>query len=152
MGRGIDRRSFLKTAAVGVGAGIALAKGARGAESGVPSANSKSVFGLRVPPMEVVRIGMIGVGGRGGAHLGTYLRLEGCEIRAICDNYEPHAKRAQNRVVKAGQPKPEIYTNGDYDYRRMLERDDLDLVVINTFIHQIGGNAHGVCRCIRKFE
>jgi predicted dehydrogenase len=133
MSTGIDRRSFLKTAAIGVGAGVALAKGTKAL--GADAKPSKSVFGLKAKPMEVVRIGMIGVGSRGGSHLRTYLRLEGCEIKAICDNYEPHAIGAQNRVVKAGHPKPEIYTKGDYDYRRMLERDDLDLVVIATPWH-----------------
>jgi hypothetical protein len=130
MSSGIDRRSFLKTAAVGIGAGMAVARSSN--VLAAPGGKSKSVAGLKVAPLDVVRIGMIGVGGRGSSHLGTYLRLEGCVINAICDNYEPHAKRAQDRVVKAGQPKPEIYTKGDYDYRRMLERDDLDIVIIST--------------------
>jgi len=132
MGAGIDRRSFLKTAAVGIGAGVAVAGGSKAIGAPEVSGKSKSVAGLKVAPLEVVRVGFIGVGGRGASHVGTYLRLEGCEVRAICDNYEPAAVKSAERVVKAGQPKPEIYTKGDYDYRRMLERDDLDIIIIST--------------------
>ncbi len=131
MSSGIDRRSFLKTASVAIGVGAAVAKSSTALGAGVLG-KSKSVAGLKVAPMDVIRVGMIGVGARGPSHMNTYLKLEGCEVKAICDTHEQSAKRAQDRVVKAGQPKPEIYTKGDYDYRRMLERDDIDIVVIAT--------------------
>jgi len=131
MSGGIDRRSFLKTASVAIGAGVVVAKSTT-ALGAVVTGNVKSVAGLKVAPIDIVRVGMIGVGARGPGHMNTYLHLDGCEVRAICDTHEPSALKAQSRVVKAGQPKPEIYTKGDYDYRRMLERDDIDIVVIAT--------------------
>ncbi len=126
----MDRRGFLRTAA-GVGAGLALSQAASAAPKALAS-KGKCVAGLTDKPLEKVRIGMIGVGARGGSHLGSYLRIDGAEIKAICDIHEPTAQRAQQRVVNAGQPSPDIYTKGDYDYRRMLERDDLDLIVVST--------------------
>lgn len=127
MSSGIDRRHFLR-AAVGVGATAALARRAGAA----PAKGSSTAAGLTVPPLETVRIGMIGVGARGGGHLNHFLKIEGAEIKAICDIHEPTAKGRQKRCVDAGKPAPDLYTKGDYDYRRMLERDDLDMVVIAT--------------------
>ncbi|MCP4725806.1 MAG: hypothetical protein GY863_12255, partial [bacterium] len=48
------------------------------------------------------------------------------------DIVEDHAKRSQKMVVDAGQPEPDIYTRDEYDFKRMCERDDLDLVFTAT--------------------
>ncbi len=128
MSDGLSRRSFLKTAAVGVGAGVALSN----MLTSQAQAASKTAMGLKTQPLPVVRIGMIGLGARGSGHLGDHLRLEGVEIKAICDNHEPTAKSAAARCEKAGKPAPTLYTQGDEDFRRMLDREELDLVVIAT--------------------
>src|SRR5271169_6776598 len=102
---GYDRRDFLKLSAVG-GLGLTLARlGLAGAASADASAAS---FGLpKVAPIDPVRIGFVGVGGMGTNHLGNMLRIEGVEVRAICDIVEGKVAHAQEMVVKAGQPKPE---------------------------------------------
>jgi predicted dehydrogenase len=41
-------------------------------------------------------------------------------------------ERALNNVVKRNRPRPAAYSNGDTDYKRMLERDDIDIVIIAT--------------------
>ena len=72
-----------------------------------------------------IRIGCIGVGNRGHSHVETILGLDGVAIRAICDIDPKHLELAQSRVVEAGQPKPEGYT----EWKRLLERRDIDAVV-----------------------
>jgi hypothetical protein len=126
----LTRRDFLKaTGAAGAAlAGVRLAS----AQDPMPPEQEQSAAGLRVPPIEVVRVGFVGVGARGAGHVEQFLLLDGVEVKAICDIYEPAAKAAADRCERAGRPRPDLYTQGDYDYHRMLNRDDIDIVVIST--------------------
>ena len=77
-----------------------------------------------------VRVGILGSGGRGTGLLGVLLSLQDVVVPAICDISEKNLTRAQNLVEKAGQPRPEGYSRGEHDFERLLQRDDLDAVVI----------------------
>lgn len=133
------RRGFIKTIGAG-GLGLALAanrESAAEAKQGVeptasPSAKGEYVGGLTAPKLEAVRVGFIGVGARGGNHVRQFLRLEGTEITAICDNYEPAALRWQKACQDAGHRNVRVYTDGSYDYRNMLEQENIDIVLIST--------------------
>lgn len=131
----LSRRQFL-TVAGAAGAGLGLAPGARASAPDSPPPpprpGQERVFGLRHPPLDKVRIGFIGVGSRGSSLLGNLLELEGVEIRALCDIVADRVKRAQQRVVAKGQPEPVGYTQGETDFERLCQRDDLDLVYIAT--------------------
>ena len=81
------------------------------------------------PPL---RAGMVGVGARGYGLLRTLLAIPGVEIRALCDIDEGRLTRAQDAVVAAKRPRPDGYGRNQVDYRRLCERDDLDLVLIAT--------------------
>ena len=123
-----SRRDFLKTAA---GAGIVLAHAsANNAQAAAP--NNKGMTLAVAPKMETVRVGLIGVGARGGGHLGTLLTLEGVQITAIADNHEPSLSKALARVKKAERPAPATFGKGDKDYKNLLEREDVDIVIIAT--------------------
>ena len=76
-----------------------------------------------------VRVGFIGVGSRGTSLLRTTLKIEGVDIRALCDINETHLARATDLVQSAGRGKPQGYSNGPEDYKRLLERNDLDAVI-----------------------
>lgn len=113
---GLNRRDFIKTSA---GAGLYIAV----AGSGSTLASCA--------PERPVRIGFVGVGGRGMGILKVALSIEGVEIPAVCDIVGEKVERAQRLVEAAGQPKPKGFT-GPEDYKRLAELNNLDAVYTAT--------------------
>jgi hypothetical protein len=131
----LSRREFLTvTGAVGAGIGLATGTAATALDPAAPAPKpgQQRVFDLRFPPLDAVRIGMIGVGGRGMSLLGNLLDIDRVEIKAVCDVVPGRVERAQQRVVAKGQPEPAGYTKDDTDFENLCRRDDLDLVYIAT--------------------
>ena len=90
-------------------------------------------LGVRTAAAErPVRVGFVGVGNRGTSLLRTALDLPGVEVPAICDINEASLDRAQGIVEKAGRRRPEGYSQGVEDFRRLAARDDLDAVINAT--------------------
>jgi predicted dehydrogenase len=87
---------------------------------------------LAVPPIEMVRIGMIGIGLQGGGHVQNFLKIPGCRITAVCDIREERTTWAREAIVAAGHPAPTAYTRGPRDFERLCETEDLDLVFTST--------------------
>ena len=79
-----------------------------------------------------MRIGFVGFGGMAESHATNLLKTPGVEIRAVCDIAESRVARAQDIIVKAGKPKPDGYSRGKTDFRRLCDRGDLDLVYTAT--------------------
>jgi hypothetical protein len=102
------------------------------AEAAEPEPSGQSVAGLRTPKLDRVRVGFMGVGARGSGHVTHMLNLDGVEVKAIADPHLPSANAAAKQCVDKGRPAPTLYTNGDRDYKRMLDREDLDIVIIST--------------------
>ncbi len=80
----------------------------------------------------LVGIGMVGVGNRGTSLLRTLLALPGVDVPAICDINEVNLARAQGLVEKTGRPRPEGYSSGVEDFRRLVRREDLNAIIIGT--------------------
>ncbi len=76
-----------------------------------------------------VRVGLIGLGGRGNAHLGSYLQIPGAQMAAICDVNQAARERANARVVKAGQEKATEFA----DMRKLFDSKDIDAVSMTMF-------------------
>src|SRR5262245_26549874 len=74
-----------------------------------------------------VRLGFIGVGNRGDQLLDAFAPHKDCEVVALCDVYEPYLAPA---LKKAGGR-----AACSEDYRQLLERKDVDAVVIATPDH-----------------
>lgn len=134
--RGLGRRQFLGTAAAaGVGAALGGKEAALEAQAAAARATPRGrvvktspVLEFAAPPIDPVRIGYVGVGGMGSSHLENLLKIEGVQIKAICDIVPEKVAKAQQKVVEAGQPKPEGYSQGPEDFHRLCTRNDLDLV------------------------
>ncbi len=123
-----SRRDFLK---IGAAAGLGAAVAGLGLEA-KPSIPGEARSQFTAPAIPTVKVGFVGVGGMGSAHVQNYLNIEGVEIKAICDIRPAHVERAQKWVVEAGQPKPAGYSNGERDFERMCANEDLDLVMTAT--------------------
>ncbi|MBN1419558.1 MAG: Gfo/Idh/MocA family oxidoreductase, partial [Planctomycetes bacterium] len=79
-----------------------------------------------------VRIGVVGTGGRGCGLLGILLGMPGVEVPAVCDIRPESLAKARDMVAKAGRGTPEGYGDGEDAYRKLMEREDLDAVIIAT--------------------
>jgi predicted dehydrogenase len=107
---GMTRRAFTKTAA---GAGIAAAT----------ALSAGRVLGAN----DRLRLGFIGLGNRGDQVLSAFLEHKDAEVSAICDIYQPYLDFAARKIGTS----PEQFR----DYRKLLDRRDLDAVVICTPDH-----------------
>ncbi|MCF8405828.1 MAG: Gfo/Idh/MocA family oxidoreductase [Bacteroidales bacterium] len=130
MNNKFDRRKFIKKSTQ-AGLGIALGGAAitSFADSPLPAI---PYYPFKGKKLDVVRIGMVGVGGMGTSHFRNFLKIKGCEVVAVCDILESRVERAQMLAVEAGFKKPEGYSNGEYDFKRLCARDDLDLIFTAT--------------------
>jgi len=103
---GMNRRTFVKSQATALAAGAPTLLSER-------SLDSK------------IRVGIIGVGGRGTALLRRILKSPGVEVAAICDIDEMARLRA---AARASEHQPDLI----YDFRELLDRKDIDAVVVAT--------------------
>jgi len=79
-----------------------------------------------------VRLGYIGVGARGMSHIAEGLLRDDVEIVAICDIQERSLKRCREYIAKKGKPAAAEYTGGLDAYKKLLDRKDIDAVIIAT--------------------
>src|SRR3954452_18057274 len=95
----IDRREFIKAAAA-VAAGIALANvsGVQAQPASTPQTQHKSLVGFTTPPMQKIRLGFVGTGGRGTSLIREFLKCEGTEVNAVCDVRAERAAKAKEIV------------------------------------------------------
>ena len=77
-------------------------------------------------------MGFVGVGNRGTGLVDILMKLGNVEIKALGDVNEANLRRAQSLVEKSGQPRPEGYSRSATDFRRLCDRNDLDLVINAT--------------------
>ena len=128
----LNRRDFIRTAgAAGIGASLTTLVSSC-ASTNLSRGGRASLIEFKVPPIENVRVAYVGVGGMGSAHVRNLLKIEGCQITAVCDIVPERVERVQKWVQDAGFPKPTGYTRGDWDFQRLCETEDLDLVYTAT--------------------
>jgi predicted dehydrogenase len=82
-----------------------------------------------VAPSDTVRFASIGTGIRGCEHLQASLDVPGIQCVAVCDLYDSRHAAAQEAVKNPSVP-------ASRDYRSILDRKDVDSVLIATMDHQ----------------
>lgn len=141
----LDRRALLKQA-LAAGAGIAAAGAltplpaiaeslSAGTASDLPPARPAAARTMRGVPFarhESVRIAIVGTGLRGRSVLSELLAIDHVRITALCDVIPEKAARAVRMCTDAGQAAPAVYTAGERDFERLVERDDVDFVYTAT--------------------
>ena len=116
----LKRRDFLKLGGAAVVAGAAPIAG--------QSSQAAAARPFSAPPIEMVRIGYVGIGGQGGGHVSNLLKIPGCRITAVCDVRPERTDWATQQITAAGHPAPAVYNRGPRDFERLCETESLDLV------------------------
>ncbi len=117
----MERRKFIKKSSV-ITAGVTILPiipGTAHAASRIIGANEK------------VTVGVIGVNGMGMSDLRTFLQQEGVECAALCDVDRNVLEKRATETTELQGKKPDLYG----DYRKLIERKDLDVVIIGTPDH-----------------
>ena len=133
----INRRQFLRkslagSAAIVVGKDLSAASAPAVStsfspvEDLSPPAKGKSVLGLRCKPLSTVRVGVVGLG-RGAGAVKRMAQIEGAEIVAICDLNPERIANSQKTLKNSNRKEAVAYT-GEEDWKKMCERDDIDLI------------------------
>ena len=128
----ISRRNFMVRTAIG-GAGLVIANDilSESLSASTPKSTNATMIGVPFEARERVKLGVMGVGGRGTSLLRDLLAVDGVDVKAICDLVPEKVEHAQKMVTDAGQAKPAGFTKGDWDFKN-LNQLDLDLVYIAT--------------------
>jgi len=116
------RRKFVKLSTTAVSGAAAL--------SGIGLPNMGLTGGQ--DKGRTIRLGFVGIGGRGTYHLDCALGIEGIEVPALCEIQPKRLQAAKQRVIAAGLPAPRLYGRGVTDFKRMCETEKLDAVICST--------------------
>lgn len=91
----------------------------------------KDMIAFRCDPIEIVRVGFIGLGMRGPGAVERFTHIPGVEIKALCDLYPERVEAAQKILTGAGLPEAAAYS-GEESWKQLCGREDLDLVYVAT--------------------
>ena len=139
----IDRRKFLKISAWSL-AGIVPFRFASGytlreieAISNTPPQTSagEQTFNMcnyAAPAIPVVRIGYIGLGSRGKEAVRRIVNIGQIEVKALCDLSEKQVKQCQQILFENRGYRATEYANDPDGWKKLCERQDLDLIYIST--------------------
>ncbi len=112
--KSVNRRQFLKDAAVAVGFPYIVSSASLG-KAGT------------VAPSNRITMGCVGLGWQGPGNMNGFLNENDCKVLAVCDVDKNHLKNAANTVNRK-------YGNKDcttyHDYRDLMARDDIDAVML----------------------
>ena len=90
-----------------------------------------NMSGFSAPPIPVVRVGIIGLGQRGPAHLKSMTLIDGVEVKALCDLIPEKAQKAK-KMLEGTVHNPDLYSGGKDEWKKLCERSDLDLIIVTT--------------------
>jgi predicted dehydrogenase len=116
----INRREFIRRSGLVTAGTVALRSGNKIVWASDPGPAS-------VPPSERVRVGVIGIGMRAMGVTGSFVVAPGVELVAVADVYDGRLTRAKELFGE------KLETTKDY--RRILDRKDIDAVLIATPDH-----------------
>ncbi len=134
MSERINRRDCLRLGASGVLAGAMV-----GFHTASSAADDDAA--------PTARIGFVGLGGRGQWLLDCLVtHFAHVQIPAVCDLISDRVGAGVEIVKRTGRPAPIGYCGGEHEYRNMLQRDDLDAVIVATGVQVMAGIACDVMK------
>ncbi len=92
-----------------------------------------AIFKNKIAPSDQLNIGVIGINGMGWSDLTAALKVPGVNLVALCDSDKNVIERRMGdlRKLNVDEAKVKIYS----DYRQLLDRKDIDAVIIGTPDH-----------------
>ena len=136
-----NRRNFLKLSGL---TGISMAGSNIASALNTQALNKPDDFNLKpgphfnmsgyaAPKLEKVRIGFIGLGNRGPGAVMRMSKIEGVDIKALCDLRPEKANGAKKKLIESTKAfNPDVYTGGENEWKKMCEQKDIDLIYIAT--------------------
>lgn len=119
-----SRRKFIQSAAGLAGGGLLL------------SAFENPAFAIlknRIPASDQINIGAIGINGMGWADVTAALKIQGVNLKALCDVDQNVLKRRLGDLAKLNVDATKVKTYSDY--RQLLDNKEIDAVIIGTPDH-----------------
>ncbi len=87
--------------------------------------------GVSKSPNDKLVIGLVGCGGMGAANMRNLMEFPDVEVAALCDVDDNRVPKDFADVEKKYGRKPDVYK----DYRHILERKDIDAIIVGTPDH-----------------
>ena len=78
--------------------------------------------------MKDIKVGFIGLGGRGQGLLEQVVLAQGEQVAAVCDVYKDRAQKGAELVEKAGQNRPAAYL----DYGDVIKDENVNTIIVAT--------------------
>lgn len=128
----LSRRDLLKAAAGASGVAALTPRLAAALTPPAHLAPTGTMMGVPFRRHETVRLAIVGTGLRGRSVLNEFLAIDGVRITALCDIAPEKAARAAKMITDKGHPAPALYTAGERDFERLVQRDDIDVVYTAT--------------------
>ncbi|MGH8018348.1 MAG: Gfo/Idh/MocA family oxidoreductase [Opitutaceae bacterium] len=113
----MNRRTFLKSSALAAGAGLL-------------SRSSSPAWAQPLGANDAVRVAVIGINNKGAGHIKQLKKIPGARIVALCD-VDPAVLAREVESLK--QDKVNVFATTDA--RRLMDRPDIDAIVIATSNH-----------------
>jgi hypothetical protein len=132
-----NRRDFLKLAGLGlVGTSLPHFSQAESHEHLIQLSQKTHIqqfnmSGYAAPKLDTVRVGIIGLGQRGPGAVDRLSKIEGVDIKALCDLIPERVDKMKAKLENT-RHKPEGYSGSVYSWKKMVDRNDLDLIYITT--------------------
>jgi predicted dehydrogenase len=120
-----NRRTFLQQSGTGLAGVIAAGVSSRASASTAVSQDRVTGANRRV------RVGLIGCGGMGNTDLRDFLRA-GAQLVALCDVDDEQTAKTRASMEQRFSQTPDLVTR---DFRRVLDRRDIDAVIVGTPDH-----------------
>jgi predicted dehydrogenase len=140
-----NRRDFLRLsglagiglAGTGMLTGCVTSKGSNGGnnvQAGKLHTQKFNMSGYAAPKLDTVRVGVIGLGHRGGSAVKRLKQIENLDINGLCDLRQASID-ASKKNLEGTPHNPAIYTGSEEAWKKLCDSKDVDLVYITTPWH-----------------
>lgn len=132
-----NRRDFIrKTSMAGLGlAGTSLIQAKETSEIQTYQPKSQkqhfNMSGYAAPKINTVRVGVIGLGSRGPGAVNRLSKIEGVEIKALCDILPERVEKVKSSLEGTAH-NPDLYSGSAMIWKKVCEREDIDLIYVVT--------------------